>query len=297
MSQGTKIEWAHAGLGRGASWNPIRARDRRTGKIGWHCVHVSEGCRNCYAEAMNRRLGTGLDYKPGHEKDIEIFLDENVLLAPLKWKRPTGIFVCSMSDAFGDFVGDEMLDRMFAVAALCPQHRFLFLTKRPDRMRRYFAGIPEMSNEPAARDALIEGTTQSIYASQHLDDDPSMWLAVHMPLPNVWLGFSAEDQATYRERAWEMRFLRERGWLTFCSYEPALGPLDLSDPSLHPNWLISGGESGVRARPSPKSYFEDVRDQCAAAGVPFFMKQITERGRKVPFEKWPEDLQTRECPR
>ena len=69
MSERTGIEWTDA------TWNPIRARrlvrpDAETltadgERLGWHCEHVSEGCRNCYAEAMNRRLGTGLDYKPG----------------------------------------------------------------------------------------------------------------------------------------------------------------------------------------------------------------------------------------
>jgi protein gp37 len=92
MSDRTTIEWAHAGLGRGASWNPLvaHAADRR----GWHCVHVSEGCRSCYAEAINKRLGTGLAYKPGHSAMLDIGIDDKTLIQPLRWRAPRGIFVC-----------------------------------------------------------------------------------------------------------------------------------------------------------------------------------------------------------
>lgn len=81
----TKIEWAHAGTGRGKTWNPIRARDRRTGARGWHCEKVSPACANCYAERWNQRPGiggTGLPYKPGHRSDVEIYLDAQTLRAP-----------------------------------------------------------------------------------------------------------------------------------------------------------------------------------------------------------------------
>ncbi len=147
----TKIEWAHAGTGRGKSWNPIRARDRRTGKQGWHCEKVSPACANCYAEAWNARPGiggTGLLYKPGRRSDVDIYLDEQTLLAPLHWKQPTGIFACSMTDVFGDWVHHQWIDRMLAVAMLCPQHIFIFLTKRSARMRAYFKGSTDLHFEP-----------------------------------------------------------------------------------------------------------------------------------------------------
>ena len=118
MGERSKIEWTDA------SWTPIRARNRITGKLGWHCTHASPGCVHCYAEDMNRHVGTGLPFKPGHEKDIEVFLDETMLLTPLCWKRPRKIFVCSMTDLFADFVPDEWIDKMFAVMALTPQHTY-----------------------------------------------------------------------------------------------------------------------------------------------------------------------------
>lgn len=133
MADRSKIEWTDA------SWTPIRARNVDTGKVGWHCEHVSEGCRHCYAEGINKRLGTGLSYKPGlvGPGGAEIFRDEKMLLAPVRWKRPRMIFVCSMTDLFAEFVSDEMIDRVFAVMALCPQHTFQVLTKRPKRMREW----------------------------------------------------------------------------------------------------------------------------------------------------------------
>src|SRR6185437_11063114 len=69
----------------------------------------------------------------------EIRFVEERLLDPLRWRKPQKIFVNSMSDLFHEKVTDEMLDRIFAVMALCPQHTFQVLTKRPERMREYFA--------------------------------------------------------------------------------------------------------------------------------------------------------------
>lgn len=135
------------------TWSPVRARlieiqDDGSGKerIGWHCEKVSPACANCYAEALNLRLGTGRRYHADeyHDPkntlyrngDSKVFLDEKLLLAPLHWKRPRRIFLSSMTDIFADFVTDEMLDRIFAVMALCPQHTFQCLTKRPEGAQR-----------------------------------------------------------------------------------------------------------------------------------------------------------------
>jgi len=115
----TDIEWADE------SWNPIRARLRSDPSvIGWHCEHASPGCEHCYSETRNRsgrcNMGTKLPYKPGHRKDIEVFLDDAQLLKPLRWKKGRKVFVCSMTDLFADFVPAAMIDRIFAVMALCP---------------------------------------------------------------------------------------------------------------------------------------------------------------------------------
>ncbi len=291
MGEKTGIEWTDS------TWSPIRARNLSTGKTGWHCEHVSEGCRNCYAESINRRLGTGLDFKPGHRADVEIFLDEKMLLAPLEWRKPRRIFVNSMSDTFAEFVKDEWIDRMFAVMALCPQHAFQVLTKRPERMRSYAVHL-------AVEDAV--DVAMNAIAPQH-------WCARELqdyggwPLRNVWLGTSAEDQDAANKRIPDL--VATLAAVRFVSLEPLLGPIELEhirmsetdehsvfrtlnvlsgrrghgskfgftetcDPlQAHLDWVIVGGESGPHARPMHPRWARDIRDQCAAAGVPFFFKQ------------------------
>jgi protein gp37 len=247
MGDRSKIEWTDA------SWNPIRARNRATGKIGWHCTHASEGCRNCYAEAINRRLGTGLAYKPGHEPDIEIFLDPKMLTQPLRWRQPRKIFVGSMTDLFADFVPDAMIDQVFAVMLLCPQHTFQVLTKRPARMRALISGLT----------AQIDATCKAI-GPRYLTRRP--W-----SLSNVWLGVSAEDQLAFDERA--AALLAMPAAVRFVSIEPMLGPIDGGNLLPGLDWVICGGESGLHARPMHPDWARSLRDQCQAAGVPFFFKQ------------------------
>jgi protein gp37 len=310
MAETSKIEWTDA------SWTPIRARlieiqNDGSGKqrIGWHCEHVSEGCRNCYAEGINRRLGTGEPFKPGvlrnprkgyHGSGIdrpELFLDEKMLTAPLRWKRPRMIFVCSMTDLFADFVSDDMIDRVFAVMALGTQHTFQVLTKRTERMRAYMQTalgrvadrVIEMRETDICRRA---GMGPSVVGPlPNLCPGARWW-----PLRNVWLGVSVEDQATADERIPDL--LATPATVRFVSYEPALQPVDFSRCWLHRmtlcgdcpssddgseidcpcaderiDWIIAGGESGPHARPAHPDWFRSVRDQCAAGGVPFFFKQ------------------------
>jgi protein gp37 len=285
MADGTSIEWTDA------SWTPIRARlleieNDGSGKerIGWHCEHVSEGCRNCYAERINRRLGTGLDFKPGHlfreelvgyhNGEARLFLDEKLLSQPLRWKRPRMVFVCSMTDLFADFVPDEWIDKVFAVMALSPRHIFQVLTKRAKRMREYCSNPETPFRVARAMDAV---------------ESPIEW-----PLPNVWLGISAEDQANADERVPEL--IATPAAIRFVSAEPLLSAIDFERwlrPRSRPNadgygghhgpgwttdyrrldWIIAGGESGPNARAMHPDWARSIRDQCAAAQVAFFFKQ------------------------
>jgi protein gp37 len=300
MGSKTSIEWTRGEDGSpGATWTPIRARNKATGKIGWHCEHDSHGCKFCYSEAMNKRLGTGLPFKPGHRKDIEIFLDENLLLAPLRWKRPRMIFVCSMTDLFAGFVPDEWIDRVFAIMALCPQHTFQVLTKRSKRMREYFEG-----NADQTRRSLVNNTCFGL----------SRWLGARFtdeqchirrwPLPNVWLGVSAEDQARADERIPDL--LDTPAAVRFVSAEPLLDSIDFKSCWLHRktlcggrpssqdgtpidcpcaderlDWIIAGAESGRGARASQEKWFRAIKDQCVASGTAFFLKQYAINGRKI----------------
>lgn len=288
----SKIEWCDD------TWNPI---------VG--CTRVSQGCVNCYAEGVAARFSDPGQYYHGIAKRTaagprwtgELRLMEDKLDQPLRWRRPRRIFVNSMSDLFHEKVPDEWIDRVFAVMALAPQHTFQVLTKRPERMRDYMAGLSEPDGE-GLRDAIIEGEAQKLH-HERTGEDPSMWLAVHLPLPNVWLGVSAEDQATANERI--PRLLETPAAIRFLSAEPLLGPLNLmavdvwmehggpvdalrgvravADKAIpegyrnvpHPalDWVIVGGESGPNARPAHPQWFRDLRDQCLHAGAAFHFKQ------------------------
>lgn len=286
MAENSKIEWTDA------SWTPIRARNKATGKVGWHCEHATTGCVNCYAESMNLRLGTGLPFKPGHRKDIEIFQDDDMLLAPLKWKRPRMVFVCSMTDLFADFVPDEWIDKIFAVMALCPQHTFQVLTKRSARMREYFEDDDRAMMIGVALGNMLDGDwiwkegKQFRKRIDHLislshgmaDDDVSTADDEFLPLKNVWLGVSAERQEEWDERVCDLGATPAA--VRFVSAEPLLGPIDVgnafdptSDDTYHPvDWVIVGGESGPGARPMHPDWARSIRDQCQAAAA-FFFKQ------------------------
>jgi protein gp37 len=202
---------------------------------------------------MNKRLGTGLSFKPGNRDKIELFLDEKMLLAPLSWKKPRTIFVCSMSDLFADFIKYEWQQEIFKVMRDCPQHTFQVLTKRPERMRGFISPCGE-----------IEG----------------VW-----PLKNVWLGVSCEDQETADARVPDLLATPAAG--RFVSCQPLLSKIELgpylsahyaSENSEYPKLgglelVICGGESGPNARPMHPGWPRSLRDQCEAAGVPFFFKQ------------------------
>ena len=115
----TKIEWTER------TWNPV------TG-----CTKLSEGCAHCYAEVMSRRLCA-----MGNPKYVNGFKSTTHLEAlkePFNWKKPSTIFVCSMSDLFHKDVPFEFIDKVFSVIKDTPQHNYQILTKRAERMAEYF---------------------------------------------------------------------------------------------------------------------------------------------------------------
>lgn len=283
----TKIEWTHIPGFKGETWNPIRAINKATGKRGWHCEHVTEACRFCYAERLNENLkfGNGLAFKPGHRSDIEIFLDEKTLIKPLHWRASRAIFVESMSDLYGPWVEEQWLDKIYAVAALCPQHIFIILTKRPVPQRSYLCSSASLGR--------IWGSVANPSPLQRYGHpDLSEW-----PLPNVWHGTSVSGQEDADK--FVPHLLDTPSAVRFVSCEPMLTPLDfnaLSDDEYNLNaltglrenpfgdiverfigtkidWVICGGESGPPARPMHPHLARALRDQCEAAGVPFFFKQ------------------------
>jgi protein gp37 len=224
---------------------------------------------------------------------------------PLRWRKPRRVFVNSMSDQFHEALPDEAIDKVFAVMALCPQHTFMVLTKRPARMREYFMNPVELRSrwhdallDPRVfrdswgdpRRALLGNPSRAGVAEGIMKG----WRS--LILPHVQLGVSVEDQATADERI--PLLLQTPAAVRFISYEPALGPVDfepflprlISSPSGMSaaalesgaayeriggglDWVIAGGESGPGARPANPQWFRDVRDQCQTAGVAYFHKQ------------------------
>ena len=273
MGDKSKIEWTDM------TWNPIRARNRETGRVGHFCIHVSDGCKNCYAEGMQRRFGNPVRYAAQDVDRVELFLDEKTLMEPLRKKRPRRIFVCSMTDLFYEGVPDEWIDRIMAVTALAREHQFQVLTKRAERMHSYFRAGP----------SVLRDRWFAVGLAFVRDDLSGEWLDnCVIPLPNVWLMVSAEDQKNADERI--PYLLSTPAAVRGVSLEPLLGPINLREiwarmssggmamwdslsnvPQL--DWVIGGGESGPNARPMHPEWARSLRDQCKAAGVAFHFKQ------------------------
>lgn len=282
----TNIEWTDE------TWNPV------TG-----CTKVSTGCKHCYAERMWQRLSApNMPYHGRAFTDVQCHPER--LEQPLHWKKPRRIFVNSMSDLFHESVPFNFIDEVFAIMALADKHQFQILTKRHERMLKYFGPSNELHG--ITRDALVEGLAQSTY-HKRTGDDPSMWLAVHWPLPNVWLGVSVENQETANERI--PLLLQTPAVVRFVSAEPLLGPIDLALFGTLPesicsgygmvydqlHWVIAGGESGPGARPMHPNWARNIRDQCKDAGVPFFMKQMGGKTKRS-MQPIPDDLMIMEFP-
>lgn len=238
------------------------------------CTHVSSGCDNCWsARETQVRAGHSNPKISGPKQDLinagrfngTIRLRWDNLTKPLQNKKPTVYAV--WNDLFHENVPLEFLTQVMTVIDRCrDKHIFLILTKRPDVMYEYIMGVHDVSGA--------------------------------MPPENLWLGTSVEDQATADERIKYLMALKQvlLSLKVFISFEPALGPVDFesyllpqcratreehdvehdggmwcNETSL--DWLIMGGESGPGARPTHPDAVRSVRDQCAAAGVPFFFKQ------------------------
>jgi protein gp37 len=302
----TPIEWTDFAV------NPIRFRNKETGKVGHFCEKVSPGCKNCYSDKMQTGpYLSGLAFIAENADKGELFFDEAVLQKVLKRRKPARIFWCDMTDLFGRWVPDEWIDRCFAVMALTPHLTHQVLTKRADRMREYFAGVAEDPDELVMRwgseaGCLLDGDwiwnegkryrsriERFISWSHGLEEDCETQVtrehAVPFPLPNVWLGGSVEDQQRADERI--PMLLQTPAAVRFLSVEPLLGPVDLGLnrwvrlprmvvselPFPNLDWVIVGGESGPGARPCDVAHVRSIVTQCQAAGVPVFVKQLGAR--------------------
>jgi protein gp37 len=234
------------------------------------CTKISPACDNCYAARYAQR-GIGdfkslvkSGYTANYEDDwdprpfSEVRTHPDRLKTPLHWRKSRKIFICSMGDLFHEQVPDEFIDQVFAMMALCPQHTFQVLTKRAERMFRYFNSGPWGS---------IESFMKKILPVHDLPEIP----IENIPLKNVWLGVTAENQKAWDER---VGYLSETpAVVRFVSAEPLLSEIytrDLRTQKI--DWVIAGGETGPGARPMHPDWVRSLRDQCVAANVPFHFK-------------------------
>ena len=262
MGSKTGIEWTDR------TWNPV---------VG--CKRVSPGCAHCYAKALHDKRHKayldGKDMPAQYSVPFEhVQVKPERLDYPLRWRQPSRIFVNSVSDLFHEDVPFTFIAEVFAVMAKATQHTFQILTKRPQRMWEFF--------QPWEHDGYCMGRL----GTRVLDVPRSSpnWASYLLPLPNVWLGTSVENQHFADERI--PHLLKTPAAVRFLSCEPLLGPMDITNyiavySSLDPTtciaegveWVIAGGESGPRFRPMNLDWARDLRDQCRGAGVAFFYKQ------------------------
>jgi protein gp37 len=251
MAENSKIEWTHH------TFNPW---------VG--CTKISPGCDHCYAEGWAKRSGQ-VKWGPHAERRRT---SEAYWRRPLKWARAAReamqdyeegmltlppprprVFCASLADIFDNQVPQEWRADLFRMVEHTQELDWLILTKRPENIEKML----KRAN-------------------------------VGMPLPNVWLGATAEDQERFDHR-WPI-LAEIPAAVRFISYEPAIGPLKLGVRSDFPDWIICGGESGHGARMMDLAWARGIRDQCRILGVKFFFKQTTGKG---PI---PDDLMVRQFP-
>lgn len=264
----TKIEWCDA------VWNPISG-----------CSPVSEGCENCYARRMAYRLRGRFGYP--EDEPFRVTLHPERLEEPLRWRKPRRVFVNSMGDLFHEDVPESFISAVFFVMQAAKEHTFLILTKRPKRMAEFI-------DRWVHCDHAYPDHAWRIGADSSAGCPPGCGHyrregKQRLPLPNVLLGVTAENQARADERI--PILLQIPAAVRFVSVEPMLGPVDLRPylwrggrfetdygpeydawPSEEISWIICGGETGPKARPMHPDWVRNLRDQCQATGVPFFFK-------------------------
>ena len=279
----TKIEWCkNKDGGQGKTWNPV------TG-----CTKISPGCQNCYAERMAKRLRGRCGYPA--DEPFRVTLHPDRLEEPLRWRKPSMVFVCSMGDLFHEDVPRWIRFEVMDIILQAKQHIFLILTKRPANMKDFF----EWYYTKAGR------TTETI--------------------KNLWLGITAENQEMADLRI--PILLQIPAAVRFVSVEPMLSPVRLilarryctncnylhwsynpagsgfvykevycpecgfaygyhsPEGNSSIDWVICGSESGQNRRPANIEWIRSLKNQCVDADVPFFLKQMEINGRLVKMPK------------
>lgn len=282
MGEQTNISWCDH------TFNPV---------IG--CCKISAGCANCYALTLMETRYKRAQWGPNTRR---VRTGSSNWKKPLQWNanaKATGkrakVFCASLSDVFEDHPDwEQPRTDLFNLIAETPYLDWLLLTKRPENINRMVAD----------------------YAGD------CAWLGWNgtAPRTNIWIGTSVENQEQAEKRI--PHLLNVEAPVRFLSCEPLLGPVILpswdsywdvdgfanngpmhttlgcpNEPDNLINWVICGGESGQKARPMQLEWARSLRDQCQAAGIAFFMKQLGGVvDKRHDLEDMPEDLRIREFP-
>ncbi len=262
------------------------------------CARVSEGCKFCYAERENKvyrwnggEWGRGAPRKRTSESNWK---------KPLTWNRQAEkrgvrqrVFCASLADVFDEEAPEEWRRDLFGLILETPHLDWLVLTKRAEAMRDYMR----------------------LWQTEHGERQVGRVLNYNWPLPNLWLGVSAENQKRADERI--PILLSIPAVIRFVSIEPMLGPVDLlgkepdsgylsrqgiapdGKPAYSPglDWVICGGESGPNARPMNIEWARSLQNQCKNVGVAFFFKQLGGHpDKRDSLEDLPGDMRIRQFP-
>ena len=230
---------------------------RDYGKDGLHDIDISTAIKN----APDQKDKT-YPYPFGFDPTFHRYR----LGEPQRMKKPSNIFVCSMADLFGDWVPDEWIQEVFKDCQAAPQHRYLFLTKNPERY-----------------DVL------SYYLPWNVDyGDP-------VNSSNMWFGFTAENQIAFDERADKQDFYVHSSYNSFVSLEPLQSRIDLDGLSriYGIGWVIVGAETGSRKDKiiPAREWVENIVNACRESGVPVFLKNSLAKVWGEPLiQDYPEGL-------
>ncbi len=203
------------------------------------CTNVSPACDHCYAESLAKRWGWA-EWGPGKPRKLTSDANWN---KPLQWDRVAmadgarpRVFCASLADWADAEVDEAWRVRLFNLIDRTFNLEWLLLSKRHARI------LP-----------LLKQHARGI--------------------GHIRVGVTVEDDHHARMRLPYLRKVKEAGWPTFVSYEPALGPVDWAPWMDCIDWLIAGGESGAGARYPDPLWFRETRDVCRQYKVPFHFKQ------------------------
>lgn len=280
MGKNTGIEWAHH------TFNPW-----------WGCTKVSEACRNCYAESLAKRTGHGDTW--GKEGRRRFFGDKH-WNEPRRWNeaaakagRRERVFCASMADVF-EGLGQDHPDfqqmhrarlRLWQLIAETPSLDWLLLTKRPESVRLFGPWCDP--HRQGLTNAWVGTTVEDQLAADerlpHLVRVPGVKFVSAEPLLGpvdieryltnfAWRCTACGEPCPFGEEAWLGLHPAVSGSGPLCPNEDCDGELD-SALGEHISWVIAGGESGPRARPSHPDWFRSLRDQSQRGDAAFLFKQ------------------------